>query len=274
MKLRPATLQQSAGSPAFALKDLVVIVAVILLLAAVQLPLWGRGDSTGKSEQCRNNLRQLILAWQMYSTDNHGEVVGNHGHDPETYAPTWAWGVLDYSSRFDNVNLDYLINSQKTGQYGLLGPYVKTADSFRCPADTSQVSIFGRLLNRVRTVAMNNWMGGTNPNGQTGFRVFTRQSDIVGLPPSQAWVIQDQREDNINDSVFTVDMVDTLAEYPGSYHSGGGFLSYADGHVDYRQWEDPRTNPELIKGVPLPSNVSTPANPDLEWLRARTTVAE
>lgn len=272
MKFNRSHYHSREDQSAFARQDLLALAAMLLILACVQAPLLGRNQIGDQAARCRDNLRQLVLAWQLYSTDNHGELVSNKG---DVYnSPTWVRGFLDFSSRFDNINSDYLVNNQKDGYYGLLGPYLKGPEVFRCPSDTSTVFLFGRQLNRCRTVSMNNWMAGTNLNGQTGYRVFTKESDISGLPPSRAWVIQDEREDSINDSRFEVDMQETIAAYPGSYHGGGGFLSYADGHVEHTVWRDPRTNPELVKSVLLPLNAASPGNPDLNWLRARSTVAD
>ena len=278
MKLHPTNQHRTSKSDAFSRRELLAVVAVVLLIGCVQFPLLGRSHSGDKAAHCRNNLRQLILAWQMFSSDNHGRITPNHGDVGEGGAgetqKSWASGWLDFSSSYDNINTDYLVNNQKNGQYGMLGPYLKGPEVFRCPSDTGTTVIFRRQLSRVRSVSMNNWMGGTNFNGQTSYRVFVRQSDISGLSPAEAWVIQEEREDSINDSRFEVDMQDNLAAYPASYHHGGGFLSYADGHVSHRVWQDPRTNPELVKGTLLPLNVQSPNNPDLDWLRARSTVAE
>jgi prepilin-type processing-associated H-X9-DG protein len=270
MKLNSARSQPTPESAAYARQELLAMVGIILLIILVQAPLLARNHGADPAARCRDNLRQLILAWQMYSSDNQGELVPNRGN--AFFEQTWVTGSLDFTSSYDNLHTDYLINSQKTEYYGLLGPYVRDASIFRCPADTSTVVIFGRSLKRSRTVSMNNWMAGTNVNGQSDYRVFLKQSDISAPTPSQAWVIQDEREDSINDSRFEVDMEQTIAAYPGSYHGGGGYLAYADGHVAHQVWQDPRTNPELIKGINLPLDLESPDNADLDWLRARTTV--
>jgi prepilin-type processing-associated H-X9-DG protein len=185
-------------------------------------------------------------------------------------------GWLDYTSSADNINTDFLIgfhNPISNGTCGHLGPYLNGSAAFKCPSDSSQIQLFGRALSRVRSVSMNNWMGGSAYNIQN-FRVFKNQSDLTGLAPSQAWVIMDEREDSINDGWFAVDMINNLVNFPASYHGGGGNLAFADGRVENHQWQDARTNPELIEGYLLPLNVPSPDNVDLDWLRARTTVAE
>lgn len=259
----------------FARQDLIIAVALVLLLASIQLPLLAGGRAADQAAACRNNLRQLINAWLMYAHDNQGKLTPNNGSGDTHPRGTWAAGWLDLTTSFDNLNTDYLTGYQKTGNYGHLGPYLFDASPFRCPTDTSQTRILGRTYNRVRSVAMNNWMGGDAYCGANSFREFRRESDIIGLAPSQAWVIQEEREDSINDAWFAVRMdtnpMEMLINFPSSNHQGGGHLTFADGHVEHHAWRDPRTNPELIKGQLLWLQVESPGNADLEWLRARTT---
>src|SRR5690606_29444942 len=150
---------------------------------------------------------------------------------------------------YDNLNTSYLISSERTGRYGLLGPYLKRdASVFKCPSDRSQVTIFGRAWARVRSVSMNSWMGGSAYCGQTEFRVFQDLSEISRPEPAKAFVILDEREDSINDSGFQINMLTHLVDYPASYHEGGANLAFADGHVGFRLWQDPRTVPVLQRG--------------------------
>jgi len=102
---------------AFTRRDLLATVAITLLLAAIQLPSQANTKSSSQSAECASNLRHLIQAWTMYADDNGDRLVPNHGN----VAPTgtdqkWANGWLDFTSSFDNINTDYLINNGKNGQ--------------------------------------------------------------------------------------------------------------------------------------------------------------
>lgn len=62
---------------------------------------------------------------------------------------------------------------------------------------------------------------------------------------------------------------------PAGYHGGGGTLSFADGHAEIHQWQDPRTIPP----IPRPIGYETggwlvPNNPDVYWLQFRATRLE
>lgn len=68
-----------------------------------------------------------------------------------------------------------------------------------------------------------------------------------------------------------------LSDLPRSAHGGAGVLSFADGHVERKKWEDPRTlTPVQKKGYsyqfsPTRDPATWPDNRDALWLRAHTT---
>lgn len=56
---------------AFTLVELLVVIAVIALLAALLLPTLADGKDKARSIQCLNNLHQWGLAYRMYADDNN-----------------------------------------------------------------------------------------------------------------------------------------------------------------------------------------------------------
>ena len=78
---------------AFTLIELLVTIAVIAILAAMLLPVLGRGKMLGQSAKCGNNLRQFVMAAQMYWDDNNGKPFPYVG--PTTSNGTYYWfGLL------------------------------------------------------------------------------------------------------------------------------------------------------------------------------------
>jgi len=273
----------------FTLIELMTVIAIIAVLAALLLPALAKAKAKAQGIQCLNNLRQVGLAWVMYADDNNQRLPPNQ---PWNIEPTWVMGWLDFKniSDIDNVNIDYLMDFNKTGRYGHLGSYLKNPAVFKCPGDTSQVKIFERLHSRVRSVSMNSWLN-CYPGfwkdlwgNDTMFKRFKNNlllSDMTVPGPSKTIVVLDEREDSINDGFFAVAMTDPsgnsgsgaewIVDYPASYHNGAGGLNFADGHSEIHKWQDKLTTPLLKKGELLRLNVSSPGNVDVAWIREHAT---
>src|SRR5437667_6864154 len=120
----PAASRSHPGNPpsAFTLIELLVVIAIIAILAALLLPGLGRAKSQAKTIACINNLRQLSLAWLMYTEDHNEWLPPNTGYiNPATpRGPSWVLGWLDNNPDYDwpdNTNILHLKNS-------LLAPYL------------------------------------------------------------------------------------------------------------------------------------------------------
>src|SRR5215471_9440035 len=118
----------------FTLVELLVVIAIIAILASLLLPTLNRARLHALATQCRERPRELTLAWLMYAEDYNGRVVPNQAGSLDS----WVGGIMSFDDSSSDVT-----NSQKLidPAWSKLGPYIRSAQNFKCPSDQSQVVI-------------------------------------------------------------------------------------------------------------------------------------
>jgi prepilin-type N-terminal cleavage/methylation domain-containing protein len=265
---------------AFTLIELLVVIAIIAILAALLLPALSRAKFKVQGIQCMNNHKQLLLAWTMYLQDNR-DVVPFVKHGPFA----WMDGWLDFTAARDNWDVEYNIKTS------LLWPYCgKSLGLFKCPGDTSKVSVSGTNYPRVRSMSMLCWIGGrgedrplnwsnTTYGRKSGeYFIYRKMSELRDPGPGKTIVFLDEREDSINDGMFVVDMMTyptstaTIVDFPASYHGGAGGFSFSDGHSELKKWHNPLILERPLVGQSRPYPTPLGGNDkDIQWMQERST---
>jgi len=249
---RSQPLAHGGSRAGLTLVELLLVIAIIAILAALLLPVLSAGPLKSRQIACSNNLKQLELASTLYTADNEGRLAGN-SPATQVLAPdvtnNWIGGNMRASS--DATNLD-LIRSSK------FFPYANNVSLFRCPADLTTIN----GSPKARTYSMNSWIGSRmmESDNYARYRTFTRESELNAAGPAQIWYLADEDEFTLDDGYFLVTMNDfrPFASFPGARHGRNYVLNFADGHAEAIRLRDPSS---------LPGGQITNKNQD--WLRLK-----
>ncbi|MDR1283075.1 MAG: DUF1559 domain-containing protein [Opitutaceae bacterium] len=115
MKLKPVK------NAAFTLTELLTVIAIIGILAAIIIPATGHIRETARNAQCISNLRQLAQSILLYASDNRDRL-------PPTYDTRDANGTAEYNG----------VDTKTTAWWLEVYPaYCSATSVFKCPADAT-----------------------------------------------------------------------------------------------------------------------------------------
>lgn len=118
--------QKRAG---FTLVEILVVMAIITLLAAVLLPVFAKVRERGRQIACLSNLRQLGLATFQYAQDSDDRYP--YGGDPgDLYTDGWR-----YSENGKYWPAIQLMQANEQIIPNVMDGYVKNRDLWHCPSD-------------------------------------------------------------------------------------------------------------------------------------------
>ena len=235
---------------AFTLIEMLVVIAIIAILAALLLPALGKAKVKAQQAGCLSNYRQLQLCWQMYVDDNADALPPNTAFNisGSGLGTRDGWIVSGDAWLLGNAWTDTTLTNI---QQGLLFPYNKSAGIYKCPADRSTVRDLGQI-SRTRSVSMNMYVNvrpdPTDPDYQ---RCWHKLAQIRNPSPAKALVFVDEHERSIQQSAFGINAPNrwwlfgtglwTWISFPATRHNNGGTVSFADGHVELWHWREANT---------------------------------
>jgi len=232
---------------AFTLIELLFVIAIIAILAAMLLPALSKAKQKAASIACLSNLKQLGLCFHLYVADNADFLPPNSFvYDMNTQAaipgnegPSWCTNVAPYEA--DPAGI----------KGGLLFQYNNSVGIYRCPADKSTIETKTGIKlpqPRIRSYNLSQSINGLSYAGQISTYIphFSKFTEIRNPAPANAFVFIDVHENEIIDTQFGIPVAATpwssgyWWDVPGNRHNQGCNFSFADGHVEHWKWKVPK----------------------------------
>lgn len=240
----------------FTLIELLVVIAIIAILASMLLPTLSRAKLKAQQVQDLSNLKQVQLAWVMYTQDNRDFMVRNWPGD----AASWINGT--FGSEQDPVGAT---NINAVTQ-GLLYFYNPNPRIYQCPS-----AIMGNTASKglklARNYSMEGRMGSAGCSTASIYApqpLYQKLSQVATPGPAQALVMVDESNNTIDDGYFAVQGPPStdMQNAPTARHLQSGTFGFVDGHVEKNRWKG------LVKDVGLDFTANTaPLLADLNWVQ-------
>jgi prepilin-type processing-associated H-X9-DG protein/prepilin-type N-terminal cleavage/methylation domain-containing protein len=208
---------------AFTLVELLVVLGIIVVLAAMLLPALARAHEKGIRAHCLNNLHQLGLALHMYVDDSR-YYPGHYilATPIESSRVVWPGRIFPYT--VNNRKLFMCPNANKKAEWSTTA---NVAGQF--PFNLTGTNAF--------SYGYNDWGGGrmdTKPYAGLGAQVNV-QGEISSSSikcPSDMIAITDSNCDGQWDTA-TDPVSNAPNQFPGDRHNEGANVLFCDGHVEY-----------------------------------------
>jgi prepilin-type N-terminal cleavage/methylation domain-containing protein/prepilin-type processing-associated H-X9-DG protein len=212
------------GPVAFTLIELLTVIAIVAVLAAILFPVFTQTRDKARQTACLTNGKQVGLSYVLYMQDNDGRLpLTNH----QGGLASWIQACQ---------------------------PYIKGRGIYRCPSDTT-TRTWARteaewtdktIPVRRSSYFLNAWLSGANRFGADG--AIDRPANVIYVAESReenggdhfhpmCWGEIDPQYPTCSQSASLWDDIrNETKELALRRHQGGATYFYLDGHARWRTW--------------------------------------
>jgi prepilin-type processing-associated H-X9-DG protein len=283
--------------------ELLVVIAIIAILAAMLLPALGKAKLKTQGVYCMNNGKQMMVAIQMYGSDNKDLLPPNPDDGNTTPGHNWCPGQAGIGGA-EEYNTDILKDQTRN----LLAIYLsKNVAVYKCPADPrkpgkyvgTDANMKGTMVATARSVSMNQavgtvcatfkasgsghgvnqppiypvdgpWLNNSHSHkANQPWHTYGKLSNVSSPGPAMVWVTLDENVIGLNDAGFAVGMnTAEWIDFVGYYHGNAAGFSFLDGHSEIHKWIDARTVVTKSGTTRVPA--ANPLSRDWVWISQHT----
>lgn len=229
-------MKTSKKISAFALCELLVILAIIAVLSALLFPALNRARARARRDICRSNLRQIGVGWLQYARDYDNKLMrfstGDEGDSAKVAARYW-WGTRAGST--------YQVSR------ALLRPYLSDDRALGCPSFVAREANYR---------APSGYAYNADTLAPTDYRSRPYRPIAVDLAQiedkARTVAFADAAQlDRHNALVASTYLSSPSSDYPNFHarHDGSGNVLFCDGHIKAMRPIYRPTNFQTVAGI-------------------------
>lgn len=246
-KMKKTSLKPSARRAGFTLIEMLIVIAIIGILAAILFPVFSRARQAAQRTTCASNMKQLGMAFLQYVQDNNGRYPGGGNYQQ------WAGGV--------NGSGLATPMTQNTGHWMTGGPENGSPQNYsdkglaENTGDKNGDTVTGfdyvsgkvampektGLFQYVKSTAV--YMCPSTEDAEEKHLSYSMNCALTGVKdtkiqaPTEIVLLVDEGK-SLNDGWFWATNKAGSTDILTTGHLNGGNLLFVDGHVKFYSFED------------------------------------